>query len=51
MLKVMQSLEVAYSRDWVDPEQYTRVCQRLISQKRTLLQGEFKSKVRRARSV
>jgi VPS28 protein len=46
MLKVMQSLEVAYSRDLVDSEEYTRVCQRLISQKRTLLEGEFKAKAR-----
>lgn len=45
LLKAMESLENAWIRDIVDADSYQRMCQRLISQKRELYDGEFKSKV------
>lgn len=45
LLKCMESLENAWIRDLVDADSYQSMCQRLISQKRELYDGEFKSKV------
>lgn len=41
----MELLETAWIRDNVDADDYQRLCQRLISQKRLLFDGEFKAKV------
>jgi hypothetical protein len=41
----MESLENAWMRDIVGAEEYQKMCQRLISQKRLLYDGEFKNKV------
>lgn len=41
----MENLENAWIRDIVDADSYQRMCQRLISQKRELYDGDFKSKV------
>eukprot|EP00892_Ulva_mutabilis_P008753 jgi/Ulvmu1/624/UM001_0632.1 len=45
LLKAMELLETAWIRDNVDSDDYQRLCQRLISQKRLLFDGEFKAKV------
>lgn len=45
LLKAMELLETAWIRDNVDADDYQRLCQRLISQKRLLFDGEFKAKV------
>ena len=45
LLKAMELLETAWIRDNVDADDYQRLCQRLISQKRLLFDGEFKTKV------
>lgn len=49
LLKAMELLETAWIRDNVDADDYQRLCQRLISQKRLLFDGEFKAKVSSAK--
>jgi len=46
IVKTIQTLEKAYSKDYIRPEQYTPACQRLLSQFKVafrLVQHEFKS--------
>eukprot|EP01025_Chloroclados_australasicus_P064542 TRINITY_DN8635_c1_g1_i1.p1 TRINITY_DN8635_c1_g1~~TRINITY_DN8635_c1_g1_i1.p1 ORF type:complete len:221 (-),score=21.99 TRINITY_DN8635_c1_g1_i1:190-822(-) len=45
VLKTLQLVETAYSRGVTSDEEYEKVCEQLISQKRALYQGHFKAKI------